>query len=242
MATVDTPERLYTSSLVECRSANGSKAIFGYAATFNTLSRRLHFGFEMVDPAMFNESRSHGFPDVICRAEHSDQLLLGAVHSGTLTLAVDSRGLAYECALTDARQDVYESVGRKDYGGSSFTFKATDETWEFRDGAPLRILRSGTLRDVGPVTVPAYSSSSVALRSLARHMDAPFEDVAALAEKDELRQLFTRSSDGGAPAKTLSGAHAMAHTEARRGPKSVAIEQDYLRSILQLHAQRMSWH
>jgi HK97 family phage prohead protease len=217
--TADAPERLYTSSLVECRSANGSQTIFGYAATFNSLSRRLPFGHEQIAPGFFDESAQAGFGDVVCRAEHDTRLLLGAVHSSTLRLAVDHRGLGYECDLPESPcgRDVYAAVSRKDYGGSSFSFNATDETWEYRNDAPLRILRSGRLLEVGPVTVPAYRDSSVAIRSLARHVDAPIEDIERLAAQGELRKLFTTSATP-SPARTMTGLEALDYVQRRRWP------------------------
>lgn len=61
----------------------------------------------------------------------------------------------------------------------------------------MRILLSGRLIDVAPVTSPAYLSTSVStsvgLRSLARHAGAPIEDVVRYAEADDLRRFLTRS-------------------------------------------------
>jgi HK97 family phage prohead protease len=241
-------ERSYTPGFVEVRSGPGLQ-IGGYASVFNTRSRRLPFGFEVVDSGFFDESRSAGWPNVVARWNHSPAIaaLLGSVAAGTLRLTVDSRGLDYVVDLPECRSDLYELTLRGDVSAASFAFAfGAVDSWSYIDGSPLRTLLSGKLLDVAPVgagEMPAYATATTAaLRSLARHVDAPFEDVAALAEKDELRKLFTRTSDGGAPAKTLSGAHAMALVEARRMPKSVAIEQEYLGSILKLHAQRMSWH
>ncbi|HTX96851.1 MAG TPA: HK97 family phage prohead protease [Mycobacterium sp.] len=189
---VGAPERMYTPDApVEIRS--GPRTIGGYAATFGSLSRRMSFGHEQVSPGAFDESLSKGWPDVLCRADHDSRMLLGATHSRTLTLAVDHRGLDYQCELPAARQDVYEGVQRRDYQGSSFSFHCDSDTWEFRNGAPLRTLVAVQLQDVGPCTTPAYTSSTVALRSLARCMDADPAEVEMYAHAGELRKFFTRT-------------------------------------------------
>ncbi len=198
---VDALERMYTPDApVEIRS--GPRTIGGYAATFGSVSRRLSFGHEQVSPGAFDESLSKGWPDVLCRADHDSRMLLGATHSRTLTLAVDHRGLDYTCELSAARQDVYEGVQRRDYQGSSFCFHCSDDTWEFRNGAPLRTLVAVQLQDVGPCTTPAYTSSTVALRSLARCVDAPIEDVETYWRSGELRRFFTRSDQPSYPGGT----------------------------------------
>ena len=169
-------------------------------------------------------------------------MLLGATHSGTLRLAVDHRGLAYECDLAPSRQDVLESCARGDYPGSSFAFLCLSDEFEYRNGNPVRNLLSGKLIDTGPVTVPAYGTSAPALRSLAKHMDAPYADVAELARKGELRRLFNRTDIDGAPARTMTGEQAYAITMSRRWPKPrYAIAAEHARTLLRLHAVRAGW-
>ncbi|HTY35135.1 HK97 family phage prohead protease, partial [Mycobacterium sp.] len=203
---VSSLERAFTPGLIELRSGGAGRTIFGYGAVFGQLSRRMAFGYEQVSPAFFDHSYTEGWRDVVCRAEHDPRLLLGSTHSGTLRLAVDHRGLAYDCDLAPSRQDVLESTARGDYPGSSFTFVCISDEFEYRNGDPVRNLLSGKLIDTGPVTVPAYGTSAPGLRSLARHMDAPLADIEQLAAQGELRRLFTRSDiDCGAPAKTTTG-------------------------------------
>jgi uncharacterized protein len=75
----------------------------------------------------------------------------------------------------------------------------------------LRTLVSGRLIDVAPVAVPAYRSTTVALRSLARFVGVTVEDVVNYAARDELRKLFVRTDSGG-----LSGAAARAQIMRKR--------------------------
>jgi HK97 family phage prohead protease len=191
-------EHWTTPQSVECRSGSDQRRIGGLAAAFGRRSQLIPNGptsgfYEQIDDQFFTPSSRQGWSNVVCRAEHDSRMLLGTVHSGTLQLALDRRGLDYECSLPASRQDVFESVGRGDYAGSSFQFQCISDDWSYQGGTPLRTLRSGNLHEVGPVTVPAYRDTSVALRSLARCMDAPLEDVEMYSRSGELRRFFARS-------------------------------------------------
>jgi HK97 family phage prohead protease len=242
-------ERSYTPGFVEVRSGGTGLRIGGKASVFNTRSRRLPFGFEIVDPHFFDESRSAGWPNVVARWNHSPFHLLGSVAAGTLELTIDSRGLDYVCDLPECRSDLYELTSRGDVSAASFAFAyGAVDSWSYVDGSPLRTLLSGRLLDVAPVgggEIPAYATATTAaLRSLARHMDAPFEDVKALAEKDELRSLFVRT-DRPSPTRSDDAdrwdpAAARLYLLNRRfppAPTSIAAT-----TLLRLHARRMAWH
>jgi hypothetical protein len=135
-------------------------------------------------------------------------------------------------------------ISRREVVNSSVNFAYASDTWRFHNGIAHRDLHSGELWDIGPVSAcAAYSDTSAAMRSLAHSKDIPEADVLALVEQDELRKLFTRTDiDGGAPAKTLSAAQAMAILEARRVPQCAAVDQEHRRRLLHLHARRMAWH
>jgi Caudovirus prohead serine protease len=129
---------------------------------------------------------------------HRDDMLLASTRSGTLQLTVDpTTGLDYTATLPECRSDVYELVQRGDIGESSFSFviiSANGDRWDYSDGMPLRTLLSGKLLDVAPVNQGAYSgNTSVGLRSLARYMDAPIEDVTDAVLANEVRRFFTRT-------------------------------------------------
>lgn len=203
-------ERLFISSFMpksplELRAApDGGKSrhIGGYAAVYNKSSRDLQGFKEIVTPTFFNKSRADGWPGVVCRFNHSDMHLLGATYSRTLLLSSDDFGLLYDVNLPECRGDVLEYVTRGDLAHSSFAFQTYDEEWKPGDGGyPVRMLLSGKLIDVAPVVVPAYPDSTVGLRSLARYVGAPIEDVIARAETDELRSFLVRTDNRGKPKK-----------------------------------------
>jgi HK97 family phage prohead protease len=213
-------ERRYTLVPVELRANAGRRAIGGYASVFNRMSSNLGGFVEQVLPTFFNKSRGDGWPDVICRYNHDDNMLLGTIGGGTLRLSVDETGLLYDVDPPAARQDIVELVQRGDVRKSSFAFRCKEDEWTQSDqGFPLRSLHSGQLVDVAPVNIPAYTDSSAGLRSLAEHFHADYEEVRKLADADELRKFFVRT--GGkvqtkAQKPTLLGAMALLEIDQRR--------------------------
>jgi HK97 family phage prohead protease len=86
--------------------------------------------------------------------------------AGTLRLSVDDVGLRYEVDLPESRQDVAEAIARGDVTGSSFWFKPTAES-ESRDSAGniIYTIENLELREVGPVTFPAYEATVSEMRA-----------------------------------------------------------------------------
>jgi phage head maturation protease len=209
----DNTECRITYQTVEVRSIRGEdgapqRLIGGYAAVYNAPSRLIPSRqgpfMERVAPGFFDQDSAGHWPGpsdngVVCRYNHKDEFLLGTTQSGTLRLKLDGRGLDYTVDVPRSRDDVLEGVERRDIAASSFTFGLPDEggdDWVYTDGMTQRTLVRGTLVDVAPVSaLAAYPNANVALRSLARHVDAPYEDVAAAAAQYELRRFFVRTDN-----------------------------------------------
>ncbi|MGH3504014.1 MAG: HK97 family phage prohead protease [Nocardioidaceae bacterium] len=203
-------ERRFTTGVIEVRAAGDETParIGGYAAKFNTYSRNLGGFVEQVAPTFFNKSRGDGWPDVICRFNHDDSMLLGTTAAGTLALDVDDTGLAYDVTPPTSMRNVVEWVQRGDVRKSSFAFRTLEDEWATTpEGGPLRTLHTGSLVDTAPVTMPAYPDTSSGLRSLAWHMDADLDEVRSLADAGELRRFFTRTDVGAGVAVTPSTTH-----------------------------------
>lgn len=197
---VNAPERRFTAVPVELR-AKETLRIGGYAAKFNRQSKNLGGFVEIIAPEAFNQSRGDGWPDVIARYNHDDNMLLGTTGGGTLRLSVDGTGLDYEVDLPQSRADIGELVKRGDVRKSSFAFRVLEngDDWEMNDqGFPVRKLVNLQLVDVAPVNIPAYNDTSTGLRSLASKMGADLEEVRSMAASDELRKFFVRSDKSGA--------------------------------------------
>lgn len=164
-------ERRFVSNGVELRAAKDGKGpgtLVGYAATFDQASVDLGGFVEVLSPGAFSTVL---LDDCRCLRNHKDDVILGRTSAGTLRLEQDAVGLRYECDLPDttAGRDTAESVGRKDITGCSFQFTIADggATWDFAGAMAKRtITKVGRLYDVGPVTFPAYESTSVDMRSV----------------------------------------------------------------------------
>jgi HK97 family phage prohead protease len=215
-------ERRYTPGNVEVvRAANDRKSIVGYAAKFEKQSRNLGGFVEKIDARAFNKSRGDGWPDVLARYNHDDNMLLGTTGAGTLRLSVDEVGLFYEVDPPAARADIMELVARGDVAKSSFAFRVMGEgdEWGLNDmDIPLRTLVNVQLVDVAPVNTPAYLDTTSGLRSLANHMDAPLEEIRKLAGENELRRLFKRTDGGVAPKQDFGAAARMAILARQKDP------------------------
>jgi len=191
-------ERRFTAGSVELREtgSGGRPRIGGYAAVFNKPSGDLGGFIEEVAPSAFNMSRGVGWSGVIARYNHDDNMLLGTVHGGTLELEIDRVGLGYVVEPPPTRADIVDLVRRGDVHQSSFAFRVPSDgdDWGLtEDGYPLRTLRTVQLVDVAPVNMPAYSDSTVGLRSLAERKGVPLAEVRKLAAGHELRRLFRRT-------------------------------------------------
>lgn len=211
-------ERVYTSQWkapcpveLRARGDGSGRIIGGYALKFDKRSQNLGGYIERIAPSFVNDSRSEGWPDVVARYNHNDELLLGTTRSGTLQLSTDDIGLLYEVDCPQCRGDVLEMVQRRDVSHSSFAFECTKDEWGVsEENFPQRTLISGRIIDVAPVSSPAYRDTTVAMRSLARFKEIPLDEVMKLHREKEIRKLFVRTDKKGEVVKAGPPVSAMA--------------------------------
>lgn len=96
---------------------------------------------------------------------HDQNFILGRVGSGTMRLSVDSIGLRYEIDADPENPfaaHAISAIRRGDVSGSSFGFIVSGVRWEeLPDGRVIRYIEEVShLFDVGPVTYPAYESTT----------------------------------------------------------------------------------
>lgn len=228
-------ERLWTAQWgkpcpVEVRSGGNGRVIGGYALKFNRDSQNLGGYIERIAPSFTNKSRSDGWPDVVCRYNHNDELLLGTTRSGTLKLSADETGLVYDVDVPECRSDVLEMVARRDVAHSSFAFEVINQEWTVNDqNFPQRTLIEGRIIDVAPVSSPAYRDTTVAMRSLAKHLDVPIEDVLQAHREKEIRRFFIRTDNNGEttakPQPPISAMAAKMKLLAKRGNDPIGTSQ-----------------
>lgn len=216
-----TVEKRYLSEAVSLRAATttGPGKLGGHALKFDRLSQNMGGFVERIAPGAVTKTLRDG-GDVLCRYQHEDNYLLGRTSAGTLRLAVDEVGLAYEVDLPDTSyaRDLAALAGRDDVRESSFAFLTIADEWGFTDqGFPLRTLLEIHLLDVAPVVSPAYLDTSAGLRSLAeaRHFD--FDSVRAAAESGQLAGLLRGDQAGpGETHPTAIKRHILAGVLSRR--------------------------
>ncbi len=161
-------ERRHLTLPVELRADKDGKLklLVGYAAVFNSITDIGWFR-EQVAPGCFTDTIKED--DIRGLFNHDSNMILGRNVAKTCSLTEDSRGLYFEIDVPDtqAGRDVATSVKRGDVTGCSFSFSTLADEWDYSDeDSPLRTLKKVRLYDVGPVTYPAYTDTSVAARSL----------------------------------------------------------------------------
>ena len=189
-------ERRYVSAAVSGialrDSGDQSGQIHGYGAVYydgtpNTEYELWPGMVERIMPGAFSRAVNQK-DDARALFNHDTNMVLGRVSAGTLRLFDDNRGLRYEIdpGETSVYRDVSAFIKRRDVQGSSFAFLVTDEQPRKENGIRIREIRGVELFDVGPVTFPAYESTSTGLRARGQMDDAKafFERM----EADERRR------------------------------------------------------
>ena len=121
---------------------------------------------------------------------HDPDNLLGRVANATMAISKDAKGMRYEIQVDPQDPDhqrVLRKIERGDLTGSSFAFYATTVTWreETKDGktTDVRVIEDLELVDTGPVTFPAYESTTAGVRSAEGREDVRDEWQAFRAER-----------------------------------------------------------
>jgi HK97 family phage prohead protease len=145
----------------------GERVLSGYAAVFNSLSLDMGGWFELVSSAAFTRTLEEN-PDVLALYSHDTSLVLGRTKSSTLTLTVDTTGLAFSVVLpnTTTANDLIVLIERGDISGCSFGFVCQNDVWtEDAEGRYVRTLLDVDLYEITITASPAYPDTSISLRS-----------------------------------------------------------------------------
>lgn len=156
------PDGVERRAAAEIRAAEGRR-LEGRVATYGAEARIGQFT-EVIAPGAFTATLASG-RDVLALVDHDPGRLLARTSSGTLRLAEDERGLSFDLAVPDTQlgRDILALAERRDLGGMSFGFRATDEAWPARD---RRELRAVELMEVSIVLAfPAYAQTSITARA-----------------------------------------------------------------------------
>lgn len=177
-------------------TANDEKrTVEGYAMLFDTKSDGLGF-VEVIERGALDGVVSKS--DVLALLNHDERrgvLARSKNGSGSLTLAVDSKGLKYkfESPNSSLGDELLENIRRGEVSESSFAFTVEEDKWEKReDDTWVRtISKIGRLYDVSPVYSAAYSKTSVYLRGKEKaeeDMKNAIDEESRKAEEEEKRK------------------------------------------------------
>jgi len=166
-----------SSMQVETREEGQQPGLTGYA---------VKFGDQTTIGAQFDEVVSRDafegvdMSNVFALYNHDWNAPLARAGRG-LNLTIDDVGLRFDMTLPDTSvgRDVQELVRTGVIEGMSFGFTIEDDTWEKRDGLPLRTINKiDELFEVTITPIPAYPTTEVGLRSLGAALtETPPEDV-----------------------------------------------------------------
>lgn len=127
---------------------------------------------EVIDENAFDEA---DFSEAAALFNHDQNIVLGRVKNDTLKIKRNGNKLVYTINPPDtsAAKDVVTLIKRGDIYQSSFAFdlKEDGDMWEYMEGRYLRTIKKiNKVYDVSPVTYPANPNTSVASRSMERHI------------------------------------------------------------------------
>jgi HK97 family phage prohead protease len=144
------------------------RKLVGHASVFNSASQDLGGFTEIIAPGAFKEAIPRS--DIRSLFNHNPDYVLGRMKAGTLSVSEDKIGLYSETTPPDTNfaRDLLVSIDRGDIDQMSFAFSVAKngDEWVFTDETCTRtIFKFEQLYDVSPVTYPAYTDTSVAVRS-----------------------------------------------------------------------------
>jgi HK97 family phage prohead protease len=164
---METAERITMTAEVRAVDTNdGSLKIGGYAATFNAEATGLNFR-EVIAPGAFTRALASEDPVFLLVNHDMEGIPLASTQSGTLSLRQDSTGLYMEATLDPANpkaQELSSAVRRGDMDKMSFAFTVSPDG-QTKDAGLRTLTDIERLYEVSVVTLPAYDSTSVGMRT-----------------------------------------------------------------------------
>jgi len=162
-----TAERItMTAEVRAVATEDGSLKIGGYAATFNSEASGLNFR-EVIAPGAFTRALASNDPVFLLVNHDMEGIPLASTQSGTLQLRQDKTGLYMEATLDPANpkaQELSSALRRGDMDKMSFAFTVSPDG-QTKDAGLRTLTDIERLYEVSVVTLPAYDSTSVGMRS-----------------------------------------------------------------------------
>jgi len=162
---VETRE-IYLKTDFKVREQEKERYIEGYFIRFNEETELWPGVYEEVAPEAVANSLKNN--DIRCLFNHDTNIVLGRTGNGTLELKADEKGVYGRVKINQndkQAMDILARIERGDINACSFGFNIIKEDIENReDGTVKFVLREIDLKEVSPVTFPAYPTTSISAR------------------------------------------------------------------------------
>ena len=156
--------------MMDAKVDKEKRIIQGRAVVYNSMSNELRTSNgdkfkEIIQPGALSLSLERN--DILAFKEHNPEMLLGRKSAGTLMLEDRNDGLYVTINVpeTSYGEDTLISAMRGDLKGFSFGFNNPKTKSYSRSGEKIREISSMNLREVSVVANPAYSETSLNVRS-----------------------------------------------------------------------------
>ena len=179
----ETPQGSVRAVPFELVPAGDGLTLEGYAAVFNSPTRianRFEDFTETIAPGAFARA-IRANPKPVMQFDHGTHPLLGSIPVGAIqSMREDDRGLFVSARIHDnwLTEPVRDAISEGSITGMSFRFNAEGDQVEWSDDRESRTVRDLDLHELGPVVWPAYTDTTVSLRSK--------EFAAAIRDEPEL--------------------------------------------------------
>ena len=181
--------------------------ISGYAIVYNRESEILYdknnnrYFIEVIDPSAVDMDLIQR-SDIKMLIDHTKSRMLARSRygEGSLHLEIDEYGLKFTFEVPDTvdGQFIREMIKRNDYNGCSFAFTddVVDVEYDKERGMARRYVRKiKQLYDVSIVADPAYSDTSVSVRSLEEVIEREIQETTEVVENNNVTPSWKEELD-----------------------------------------------
>lgn len=182
---MDLEIRDYIVEDLDVREADGLTSVSGMAVPFNRDSEDLGGFVERIAPESIVESVRDN--DIVMLWQHDASDPITRVSTG---LELDERkgGLHFKANAGDFTERMLDLLHRGVVKQMSFGFMTRSDEWLEKGKRLIRTILDMDLKEISPVTFPAYRSTKVAARSAYREGFVLHNDLAPMPEVEEALQ------------------------------------------------------
>lgn len=201
----------------------GYAAVFGATTEINSWEGNFQ---EQIAKGAFAKTIRENKP--VLQFDHGQHPLIGSIPLGVIkTIREDDHGLFIRARLSDnwLVEPVRDAIRDGAITGMSFRFRVINESWQDRKPLPMRTIREVALYEAGPVVFPAYSQTSVGVRSRAV--------LTALTDPDVRAEIARALLNGTMPEEDIAAALADEPTTGHSEQQYTGIHPSVARARIQ---------